>query len=171
MFSIGKTQELQTLFWKNYFFHCERIRALRLQQRGKKANPTSAVAGHHEFTNAERPSVHKLPLPSSFGIPVVEHNGAAGIITSAAARERSLHREISSLGGDDIDDDDDDGSLLTAASDAEAADDSSYVIASAPNSVTTFATTRSLGDDIIMVNSLDIQGNKSNKSRTTGSGL
>ena len=75
--------------------------------------------------------------------------------------ERPSSGALDQTVGSPPDDDDDDGSLVPAESVGEA-DDSSYVMASAPNSLNTFATIKSFGDDIVMVNTLDIPGyNKS----------
>jgi hypothetical protein len=73
-----------------------------------------------------------------------------------------LEQIFSSMG-----DDDDDGSLVATKESIDEEDDSSYVVASAPNSVNTFATTKSLGDDFILVNTQDYQGNS--KGKTTRS--
>jgi len=45
----------------------------------------------------------------------------------------------------------DEESLIPVGSDGEQEDDSSYVIQSAPNTDGTFATTRSVGDDLVLV--------------------
>jgi hypothetical protein len=71
-------------------------------------------------------------------------------IANSANIKRRLDRIVSSI------DDDDDGESLVPASEA---DDSSYVLPSAPNSVNTFTTTRSV-DDVVFVNApLNSQGN------------
>jgi hypothetical protein len=70
-----------------------------------------------------------------------------GRVDEPSYMRRNLDRMVSSMGDDE---DDDDGSLVPVESIVEA-DDSSYFMASAPNSVNTFATTRSLGDDFVMM--------------------
>ena len=72
--------------------------------------------------------------------------------------KRKLDRVFSSI-GDDGDDNNDGESLIPAESisgdEREAEDDSSYVIASAPNSLNTFTTTRSIDDSVVLVDNTD----------------
>lgn len=97
-----------TSFWKNYFFHCEKVRAEEFCRRREKPNETP-----------------KTETGSSPG--AAENHSNAG---------------------------NDDDSLVPVGSDAErerSDEDSSYVIQSAPNTADTIATTRSINDDIVLV--------------------
>jgi hypothetical protein len=62
---------------------------------------------------------------------------------------RKLDRVVSTMG----DNDEDDESLIPAESLSAELDDSSYVIASAPTSVNTITTTRSIDDGVVLINS------------------
>jgi hypothetical protein len=122
---VGKKKIQEELFWKNYFYHCEEVRKERLGR--------SDSAGHSTTTATSSPE---------FAVVVKT-------IATDADMRRKLERVVSSIAGDD-DDYGDDESLIPAESASEA-DDSSYVIASAPNSVNTFSTSKSI-DDLVVIN-------------------
>jgi hypothetical protein len=113
------------LFWKNYFFHCETTRAERLRQEQRQKQQT-------------------------FGV----NSSDIEIIANSEEMKKTLDRVVSSIGNDDTDDDDEDGeSLIPAETSSGDGDDSSYVIASAPASVNTITTTRSIDDDVVLITS------------------
>jgi len=132
----GKSKVKEELFWKNYFFHCENIRSKRLQ----RSHFTQHYASN---TKDEANASPSSPKPAD----VVE------TIAESAEMTRKLDRVVSSIvASDNVSVDDDEESLVPAESLSVQEDDSSYVIPSAPNSVNTFATTRSIGDDVVLVN-------------------
>lgn len=106
-----------TFFWKNYFFHCEKVRAEELCRRKTKAARGSSNS------------------PSKLG----------GLV-NFALKEKKIDLENTKGSGDDE-------SLVPVESDVEGQsdDDSSYVIQSAPNTGNSFATTRSIDDGLVMV--------------------
>jgi hypothetical protein len=128
----GKSHVREELFWKNYFYHCEEIRNERLGR------------GH----NTARPGTGTSSKLSS----VVET-----IVDDCDMRQR-LDRVVSSIAGDE--DSNGDSESLVLADSASEADDSSYVIASAPNSVNTFTTSRSIDDMVVINSSADSRGKR-----------
>jgi len=109
-----------TAFWKNYFFHCERVRADELCRREKK----------NETTKTE--------------IQFSSENKVVNFIRCSSTKENIKN--------------DDDESLVPVGSDIEGEqnDDSSYVIQSAPNTGDTFVTSRSIDDDLVLVDTHEI---------------
>lgn len=72
--------------------------------------------------------------------------------------KQRLDRVVSSIAGDE--DINGDSESLVLADSASEADDSSYVIASAPNSVNTFTTSRSIDDMVVINSSADSRGKR-----------
>jgi hypothetical protein len=124
LIQTGKSKVKEELFWKNYFFHCETTRAERLRQEQRQTQQT-------------------------FGV----NSSDIEIIANSAEMKKTLDRVVSSIGNDDTDDDEDGESLIPAESSSADGDDSSYVIASAPASVNTITTTRSIDDDVVLITS------------------
>ncbi|VEU37239.1 unnamed protein product [Pseudo-nitzschia multistriata] len=118
----GAQGQSTPIFWKNYFFHCEKVRAEELDRR--------------EAGRATSPS---LGILDSFGF--------ASLKTDL---ESAKDEGVNDGGNDGVNDGE---SLVPVESDVEGQndDDSSYVIQSAPNTGESFATTRSIDDDIIIV--------------------
>ena len=114
---------METFFWKNYFFHCERVRADEFHRR-KKHNQTTKTEISSQTVVANFTSCN--PTKESVTMKSVENN-------------------------------DDDESLVPVGSDIEGEhdDDSSYVIQSAPNTGDTFATSRSIDDDLVLVDAYE----------------
>lgn len=109
----GLSNSVQALFWKNYFFHCERVRANEFCERKK----------HHQTKETK----NKSPW------------------------QTSLMEEDIKL--KDARSDDDYESLVPVGSDIEGEEDDadSFVIQSPPNTGNTFATSRSIDDDLVLV--------------------
>lgn len=81
----------------------------------------------------------------------------SSVVDDCDMRQR-LDRVVSSIAGDE--DNDGDSESLVFAESASEVDDSSYVIASAPNSVNTFATSRSIDDMVVINSSADSRGKR-----------
>lgn len=115
----GVPNALEIFFWKNYFFHCERVRADEFHRRKK----------HNQTTKTD---VFSQTLLANF----ISCNPTKESVTMKRAENN-----------------DDDESLVPVASGiaGEHDDDSSYVIQSAPNTGDTFATSRSIDDDLVLV--------------------
>lgn len=98
----------ETHFWKNYFFHCERVRADEFCGRKKQDGTTNTEIQPSRETEAS--------------VQILKHN-------------------------------DDEESLVPVGSDTEGEqnDELSFVIPSAPNTGDTFATSRSIDDDLVLV--------------------
>ena len=111
----------ETCFWKNYFFHCERVRANEFCRRKRQNEPT----------NTETKTCSETKLASSYDNFFHDENDEV---------KNSKHSE-------------DGESLIPVGSEIEweQDDSSSYVIQSAPNTGGTFATTRSIDDDLVLV--------------------
>jgi len=116
----GVPKSLETSFWKNYFFHCERVKADELCRR-KNQNQMRA--------NEIKPSCETAMKEYIACSPIQEDN------TMKSAKINY-----------------DDESLVPVGSDIEdEQDDDSFVIQSPPNTGNTFATSRSIDDDIVLV--------------------
>ena len=117
--STGKSNIKEELFWKNYFFNCEKLRAQRV-------NTTTT-------TTTE----------------IIE------TVANSTEMRKKLDRVINNYSIGDNNGDDDGESLIPADDYSVSAevvgDDSSYVIASAPNSLNTITTTRSVEDDVVLI--------------------
>lgn len=124
----GKSNVKEEVFWKNYFYHCEEIRNERL-------------GWNHDAHRSTATSSQKLA-------------GMVETIAGNSDMRRPLDRVVSSL----ADDDEGDNESLVPAESASEADDSSYVIASAPNSVNTYTTSRSVDDLVVISAPLDSRG-------------
>jgi len=132
----GKANFSDNLFWKNYFFHCEEVRAEELNHRLTETT-----------TSSDRPS----KLTNQVGM--------------ASSEERI---DVTNTKGCDEDDHDgDDSSLVPAGSDLEeqSDDDSSYVFQSPPNTGESFATMRSVDDDLVLVDTqVKMKGRSPNRN-------
>ena len=111
----------ETYFWKNYFFHCERVRADEFCRRKEQNESIQAELKSSSETKSEN-----LVISSS------------------------MDKKIKMKSAKNIDDSE---SLVPVGSDMEGDqdDDSSYVIQSAPNTGDTFATSKSIDDDLVLV--------------------
>lgn len=146
------------IFWRNYFYHCEQTRSVHLERRRKKlVDTTTATSTTDPLVVVPTkkssgdlwnpPSGHK-DAKQPTDVVVIGKTLSDGSLLSSSPRPNIRDSMVSAMGEDD----DDDGSLVPVESVIDGPDDSSYIIASAPNSLNTFATTRSVGDDIVMVN-------------------
>jgi len=117
----GASNLSETSFWKNYYFHCERVRADEFCWRKNQNERTKT-----EFQSSSQTK------PSNF------------VSFSPNNENVKLKSEKRN---------DDDESLVPVGSDIEGDqdDDSSYVIQSPPNTCETFATSRSIDDDLVLV--------------------
>jgi len=109
----------ETSFWKNYFFHCERVRADEFCRRKKHID---------KIDFEEKPS---------------NETKVANISSCSPANDSVVKSTKTN---------DDDESLVPVGSDSECEhdDDYSYVIQSAPNTGDSFATSRSIGDLVLV---------------------
>ncbi len=127
----------ETTFWKNYFFHCEKVRTDELCRRKSQDNSAN--------TETQPSSERK----------VADVNDKLSIDETANVDASK-----------DIDDEE---SLIPVGSDTEweQDDNSSYVIQSAPNTADTFATTRSIDDDMVLVDTHENFSLKNSPNRRT----
>jgi len=111
----------ETCFWKNYFFNCERVRANEFCRRKRQNEPT----------NTETQTCRETKVASSYDNFSHDENDEV---------KNSKHSN-------------DEESLIPVGSDIEweQDDNSSFVIQSAPNTGDTYATTRSIDDDLVLV--------------------
>lgn len=117
----GASNLSEIFFWKNYFFHCERVRA---DEFCRRKNQNEKTKFELQSSSQTKPSNFVSCFPNNEN-----------------AKLKSEKRN------------DDDESLVPVGSDIEGDqdDDSSYVIQSPPNTCETFATSRSIGDDLVLV--------------------
>jgi len=133
----GDSNLSETLFWKNYFFHCEKVRTDEFCRRKTQ----------DETANTET-------QPSS-------ESKVAGVNDKLSIDENANMEASQHL--------DDEESLIPVGSDTEWEQDdtSSYVIQSAPNTADTFATTRSIDDDMVLVDTHEHFSLKNSPNRRT----
>lgn len=118
----GVSKSSETSFWMNYFFHCERVRADEFCRRKKRTEKTES-----EINPCSEAKVAKSIIDSS---------------TNENIEDKSPKNDT------------DDESLVPIGSDNDEGlhdDNSSYVIQSAPSTADTFATSRSVDNDIVLV--------------------
>lgn len=122
-------ETMDTIFWKNYFFHCEETRTNELCRR---KNHYSEIKG---TTKASSPN------------KTVNASGNDSFVKENDEMESARVVRYVANGNNDEE------SLVPVDSDTEnqCDDSSSYVIQSPPNSADTFATTRSIDDGIVLV--------------------
>ena len=118
----GRSDVKETAFWRNYFYHCGKVRRDVVDTRQPVETNVTA-------------SRNALNIGGSLVDSVITENNEQHFGSSI---------EITGISSSVLTDD----SSLVPSSLQE--DDSSYVIPSAPNSLNTFATTRSV-DDLVLV--------------------
>ena len=149
----GRSTVEETVFWKNYFYHCNEAKKAILESRNilrpKCSTTTSAAVDAGAMGNHQ--SIAQASTKTTFvdgTIDLDTVSGANAIITnneiSIGETGNSSRLSTSFLS--------DDSSLIPASLDEidGTEDDSSFVIPSAPNSVNTFTTTRSI-DDLVLI--------------------
>lgn len=112
-------------FWKNYFFHCERARSDEFCKRKKDIEKTTVQV---------QPSTEVVAAQCDHYLPTDQ----------SATTKTSKHC-------------DDDESLVPVGSDTESEQDDnlSFVIPSAPNTGDTCATSRSIDEDLVLVDTYE----------------
>jgi hypothetical protein len=173
----GRSNVRETLFWKNYFYHCDQARQELQDLRRRQTNAVvqsqqSPTSGSYPvLANSNKQNSTSLASLASGGSMVggwgcnslidssilesvegdLENNETSGnammMLHNHYNNFASSHlTDDSSLVPASLPDDDEVGGMLGETE----ADDSSYVMPSAPNSLNTFTTTRSV-DDLVLV--------------------
>mmetsp|Transcript_25580 Transcript_25580/g.60476 ORF Transcript_25580/g.60476 Transcript_25580/m.60476 type:complete len:307 (-) Transcript_25580:83-1003(-) len=165
----GKDKETRILFWKNYFYHCDQVKAASTSSKatGKLQPGTMAATSQQQQEEEESITMSKSDAYNTMVDTVVGDRGmrrkfdrVISSLDNEAEDDNSLIPASSTDGEHDDDhDDDDDGADDPDAKHSSdrlglGGDDSSYVLASPPTSLNTYLTTRSNDeDDIVVVNS------------------
>jgi hypothetical protein len=171
----GRSNVRETLFWKNYFYHCDQARQELKDFRRRQTNASVQSQQSPTFgsfpvlANSNKQNSTSLSSLASGGSMAGGGWGCNSLIDSSilesvegdlenneiSGNAMMLHNHnnfASSLLTDDSSlvpaslPDDEAGGMLGETE----ADDSSYVMPSAPNSLNTFTTTRSV-DDLVLV--------------------
>jgi hypothetical protein len=131
----GRSNVGETAFWRNYFHHCEKARKEYLERSLKQQSQEIIVGSGPCYLESKN-----------------DEPGHQGNEDFKQSRLPPQDVNLSQLPAGNIDDALDDSSLIPAS----VTDDSSYVnvIPSAPNSLNTFMTTRSL-EDLVLI---DLEG-------------
>jgi hypothetical protein len=120
----GEPDSWDTFFWKNYFFHCERTRANEFRRRKQNISMTKKIRRENVEMKSALDQVDRLFISDGNNNNNNNNNDDESLIPA-----------------------DDDPDIEGQEDDLS----SSYVIQSAPNSTNTFTTTRSIDDDVVLV--------------------